>query len=399
MHTLTERPSLQVRWQPVTALAGVNAAITLSWIIYRIYLVSLVTRAGFPAGFAPFLLLIESILAIVVEPWAGDTSDRTLRRLGGRFYVILIGCGLTSLLFVLLPGIVDLLQPNAANNWWLPGLLVIWAVAISMFRSPALALLGQYAEPEQLPQAASLITLAGALAASATPLATPLLQQLGVGPAFGVAAILLLVTVGWFRFSHAVQENQDGIPERLWSGRHLGGLGLLRIFGLGLATTLTLRLVVDLFPKLLKAAGMAPPPVMGALFISLGVGALGAGLLAKRWSYLKVMVWGFGLSAAGLVLMLSQQVVNLAAFGIAAGLGIGLGLIFNGTLPFALNFAPRQAGLGVGLFYAGAAAAASLQSGLLSQISAPIGVGLGLVGLVVAGVCAQPHKSSTNGEL
>jgi Na+/melibiose symporter-like transporter len=393
MHTLTERPSLQVRWQPVTALAGVNAAITLSWIIYRIYLVNLVTRAGFPAGFAPFLLLIESILAIVVEPWAGNRSDQTLGTLGGRFHVILIGCGLTSLLFVLLPGIVDLLQPNAANNWWLPGLLVLWAVAISMFRSPALALLGQYAEPEQLPQAASLITLAGALAASATPLATPLLQQLGLGPAFGIAAILLLVAVGWFRYSHTVQESQDGIPERLWSGHRLSGLDLLRIFGLGLGATLTLRLAVDLFPKLLKAAGLVPPPVMGALFISLGIGALGAGLLAKRWSYLRVMVWGFGLSAAGLVLMLSQQAVGLAAFGIAAVLGIGLGLIFNGTLPFALNFAPRQAGLGVGLFYAGAAAATSLQSSLLSQISAPIGIGLGLVGLVVAGVCAQPHKS------
>jgi hypothetical protein len=394
MHIL-ERPASQVRWQPVTALAGVNAAITLSWIIYRIHLVSLLTRAGFPANFAPFLLLIESILAIAVEPWAGSTSDRTLRSLGGRFYVILVGCGLTSLLFVLLPGIVDLLQPSAVNNWWLPGLLVIWAVAISLFRSPALALLSQYAEPEQLPQAASLITLAGALAASATPLATPFLQGLGVGPAFGAAAVLLLVTVGWFRVSHAVQEYQGAMPERMRSGQRLNGLGLLRIFGLGLATMLTLRLVVDLFPKLLKAVGVMPPPVIGSLLISLGLGALGAGLLAKRWSYLKVMIWGFGLTALGLVLMLSQQGLSWAAFGIAMALGIGLGLIFNGTLPFALNFAPRQEGLGVGLFYAGAAAAASLQSGLLTQISAGTGVGLGLMALVIAGICAQPWDSKS----
>lgn len=373
-----------ISWRPTAALAGVNAAITLSWIVYRVHLVGLLTQAGFPAGLAPLLLLIESALAIFVEPWAGNTSDRAPQHLGGRFYVILIGVGLTALLFAVLPGILGLLQPNAAVNWWLPGLLIIWAIAISMFRSPALALLGDYSPPKQLPLAASLITIAGAVAGAATPLASSWLLSQGVTLTFIGAAVLLLVTIAWLKSSHP----DDVLPPEWVPESPLPFAWLVRISSLGLSLTLAFKLAVELFPKLLKASGMQPPLFMGTLFISLAIGALLAGRLATRWGNLKVMRLGLGLTAACLVLML-LPLYSSAAFLLAFALGFSFGFIFNGTLPFIFGASLRQAGLSVGLFFGGAAAANSLYGGALNSLNlSPLAsVSLAILALLATGFC------------
>ncbi len=382
-----------IQWRPTAALAGVNASITLSWIIYRIHLAGMVTQAGFPASFAPLLLLIDSVLAIVIEPWAGSTSDRMIRYLGGRFYIIWVGVGLTALLFVCLPGIVARLPQNSIENWWLPGLLIIWAVAISMFRSPALALLGNYASSKQLPAAASLITLAGALAGSATPLASPWLLNVGMTMTFVAAGVLLLGSIGWLKAVHPVGEATDSNQANLnLTAASTQIPVLIRVFGLGLTVTLAFRLAVELFPKILKAqvTGIQPPVVMGVLFVSMAVGALLGGQLATRWTNFKAMCLGLGLTAAFLSLMLLTHHV-ITAFLIATALGISFGFVFNGTLPFVLNsVAQQQAGLGVGLFFAGAAAASSLQSGFFSKpgvLSLPGSIGLGVGALLIAGLC------------
>lgn len=389
-----------IQWRPTAALAGVNASITLSWIIYRIHLAGMVTQAGFPASFAPLLLLIDSVLAIVIEPWAGSTSDRMIRYLGGRFYIIWVGVGLTALLFVCLPGIVARLPQNSIENWWLPGLLIIWAVAISMFRSPALALLGNYASSKQLPAAASLITLAGALAGSATPLASPWLLNVGMTMTFVAAGVLLLGSIGWLKAVHPVGEATDSNQANLnLTAASTQIPVLMRVFGLGLTVTLAFRLAVELFPKILKAqvTGIQPPVVMGVLFVSMAVGALLGGQLATRWTNFKAMCLGLGLTAAFLSLMLLTHHV-ITAFLIASALGISFGFVFNGTLPFVLNsVAQQQAGLGVGLFFAGAAAASSLQSGFFSKpgvLSLPGSIGLGVGALLIAGLCLVGRLTS-----
>jgi MFS family permease len=393
--------SSSVQWRPTAALAGVNASITLSWIIYRIHLAGLVTQAGFPASFAPLLLLIDSVLAIVIEPWAGSLSDRTIRYLGGRFYIIWVGVGLTALLFVCLPGIVAKLPQNSAENWWLPGLLIIWAVAISMFRSPALALLGEYAGSKQLPVAASLITLAGALASSATPLASSWLLSLGTTIPFVAAAVLLLGAIAWLK---AVQPAASG--QSTSNQADLAAVAslpqipvLLRVFGLGLAVTLAFRLAVELLPKILKAqvTEIQPPIVMGVLFVSMAIGAVCGGQLATRWTNFKAMCLGLGLSASCFSLMVLTHHV-ITAFSMAAALGISFGLVLNGTLPFVLNtVAMQQAGFGVGLFFAGAAAASSLHSGFFSKpgvLSLPGSIGLGIGALLLASLCMTGQTSA-----
>lgn len=389
METSLTAPTRSVLWRPTAALASVNAAITLGWIIYRVHLTGMLTQAGFPASFAPGLLLIESILAIGIEPWAGSTSDRTSERLGGRFYIIGIGAAVTAFLFLVLPGMVNRLPADAAANWWLPILLLVWAVAISMFRSPALAFLEDYATRKELPIAASLITLGGAIAGSATPLASPWLLSVGVAPTFIAAALIIVGTVGWLKLAQPlaiqVRTRRPSLPPlQTW----------LQIFVAGLSVTLVFRLAIELYPKLLKAAGLKPPLFMGSLFISLAIGAIIAGFLTVRWSRSVVVQLSYGLTASCLLLMLLPKTTIDAAL-IAIGFGLSFSLLFNNVLPWVFSQVGQhngthQPGLGVGLFFAGAAAASSLYSGILSSVSwltPSVTIGLAILSLLVAALC------------
>ncbi|PSN76019.1 MFS transporter, partial [filamentous cyanobacterium CCP4] len=53
-----------------------QGAITLLWVIYNLYLVQLLTQLGFPRGLAVGLLVVENLLAMVIEPVVGTFSDR-----------------------------------------------------------------------------------------------------------------------------------------------------------------------------------------------------------------------------------------------------------------------------------------------------------------------------------
>ncbi len=389
MRTLPQTSARSILWPPTTALASVNAAVTLSWIIYRVQLAGLLTQVGFPAAFAPVLLLIDSILAIGVEPLSGKASDWMMQRSKGQFWVIGVGAALTTSLFLLLPLITQSLQPQSSPQIWFVGLLILWAIAISIFRSPALALLGHYATGKQLPVAASLVTLAGALAGSATPLASPWLLSLGAAPTFLFAALIVGGTMVWLIGAHPKSEPET----RLASEANVTPFSFregVQIFGAGLAVTLVFRLAIELYPKLLKAANLQPPLFMGAIFISLALGALLAGRLASHWGNAKVMQWGYGLTAVSLVLLLLPQTAIGAAL-IAIAFGLSFSFIFNGILPWVLNYLSTvHFGLGVGLFFSGAAAASSLYSGILTRLTGltpVLIVGLGIVALLIAALC------------
>ncbi|PSR16285.1 MFS transporter, partial [filamentous cyanobacterium CCP3] len=127
-----------------------QGAITLLWVIYNLYLVQLLTQLGFPQGLAVGLLVVENLLAMVIEPVVGTFSDRMQHQIGTRLPIISLGVLLTAGLFVVIP--TALLWGQGVLRWGLPLLLVAWAMAMAVFRSPVLSLLGRYAMGTQLPQ-------------------------------------------------------------------------------------------------------------------------------------------------------------------------------------------------------------------------------------------------------
>lgn len=389
-------------WLPVCALALVYGMFALGWMVYRVHLPAQMTQFGFSAQAVPLLLLIEALLSIAVEPLAGAFSDRTNRQRGTRFPIIGVGVALTALLFVILPALA-FAEPNTTTRWILVSLLLNWSIAMSCFRSPALALLKRYASTLRLPQAASLLTFAFGLTAAATPLASPAVLKLGTTVSFTCMAILILLSAIWLRWMNPIALAASEPAEYFNSAQPIALAPLARSFGLGLTSTLALRLAIETFPKILKTqivldkSDVQPPLFVGLLFISLAIAAIPVGRLAVRQGNNYTMLLGLVIATLFLGCMTLIYSPTIAVI-VALGLGVGFSLILNGTLPFALEQAPPdRAGLGIGIFFAGVATASSLMLGALGTgVLSPNGaIVLAIVALIGAGLCIGDWRRGT----
>jgi len=383
-----QQPTL---WLPVCALALLYGMFTLGWMVYRVHLPAQMTQLGFSEQAAPLLLLTEAMLSIAVEPLAGTFSDHTNRQQGTRFPIISVGVVLAALLFVVLPALI-VAEPNTTARWILVSLLLIWSIAMSCFRSPAVALLKRYAPTLQLPQAASLLTVAFGLAGAAAPLASPSVLKLGATASFTLVAFLILLSAIWLRWMNPIRLTTAEPTEYFNSSQPIAIAPFVRTFGLGLTSTLAFRLAIETFPTMLKAQipGIHPPLFVGLIFLSLAIAALPVGRFAVRHGNIRTMLLGLVITALVVGSMALSHNLTIAII-IALGLGVGFSLILNGTLPFTLEQSPPdRAGLSIGIFFAGVATASSLVLGVLGRpgVLAPDGaIVLAVVALIGAGLC------------
>ena len=394
-----EGSSQSILWLPVVGLAVVQGSIALTWVIYNLYLVDLLTQLGFASALAAVVLGVENILGIVMEPLMGSLADRRQRWLGSRFPLIAIGILLSAFVFVLIPMVVvialrvppDLLAGSllAGVRWLLPIFLVAWALSMTVFRSPALSLLGRYAFGSGLPQAASILTLVGGLAGALGPMAGGGILERGPWLAFGLGSAVLVVAALVLR---SVDPGM-GVEEEEATSRPSGSLswaGLGCVFGAGVGIALGFRLMMTLLPVVLQEQGPDAPVglIMGMIFVALAVTAIPSGALARQIGNPLAMVLGLGLmgSLLGSLLWIQSPGLSIAA---VAGLGAAFSLVSNGTIPFALSMVPpTRAGLGTGIFFSGGAAASSVFGILFRSpdaISTQVGLIIGVIAFLSAG--------------
>ena len=128
-----------ILWRQVGGVAALQAAITLTWMLYRLYLPQLLARFGF-AGFDRGITILEDSLAITIEPFAGWLSDKQRHWMGTRFPLIVVGTILSSVLFIAIPAIFIFGNPVSPLRWMLPVVIVAWSIAagdVSIARSVA----------------------------------------------------------------------------------------------------------------------------------------------------------------------------------------------------------------------------------------------------------------------
>ena len=185
-----------ILWRQVGGVAALQAAITLTWMIYRLYLPQLLAGFGF-AGFDRAIGILEDFLAFAIEPVAGWLSDKQRHWMGTRFPLIVIGTILSSVLFMAIPAVLIFGNPVSPLRWILPGVIVAWAIAMAMFRSPAVSLLGQYSPQKQLPEAMSLLVLVGGSIGALKPVAGDFILSLGPAFTFAIGSFVLLAAVAF----------------------------------------------------------------------------------------------------------------------------------------------------------------------------------------------------------
>lgn len=396
MNSFKSVPS--ILWLQVCGLAAVQGAIALTWVIYNLYLPKLLAQFGFGQGLATALLSVESLLAVVLEPLIGGLSDSTRRWIGTRFPFIAVGVVLASALFIAIPVVVTFGSPDGGMRWLLPRVMVAWALAMSIFRSPALCLLGQYASATNLPQAASVLTLVGGLAGATAPLASQFILSLGPAITFTIGSIVLLGAAAVLRAVNP-QASITSLEISASAQEQVSVLNLGLIFGTGIGVALGFRLVMETLPKILKTQmpGANAGLMIGRIFVTLALAAIPAGAIAVRLGNKRAMLIGLGAMAgfSGLLLFANSIVI---AVGVGIALGASFSLVANGTIPFALLLVPpNKAGLGTGFYFSGAAFASSLFGFILAPsgvITSSNGIFLGAIAFLLAGVCIAVSNRS-----
>jgi Na+/melibiose symporter-like transporter len=395
-----------ILWRQVVGLAAVQGAITLTWVIYKLYLPKLLTGFGFPAGLAATLLIVESALAVVMEPLMGGLSDRRKQWVGTRFPFISVGVILSSALFIAIPCFAIFVKPDNVFRLLLPAFVVAWALAMTVFRAPALALLGQYAAVPQLPQAASLLTLAGGIIAAFGPISSEFLLSLGAPVTFTIGSLVLLAAVALLRSLHSPATPGENSRQPAGSTTPVSLAALASIFGTGIFVACGSSFLMALLPKLLKIQfdAAAIKPMIFAFSILLALAAVPAGKIAVQLGNRRGMLIGVAGTALWLLLLAVFLPSGLPLVVSAIIMVAFLSLVNNGAIPFALSQVPaHRAGLGVGMYFGGIGTAASLLPVIFGQLSeiTPVSAAIkGAIAFITAGVCiavtikTQPAQSA-----
>ncbi|MEH2174783.1 MFS transporter [Nostoc sp.] len=382
----TSKSHLNILWVQVWVLAAVQGAITLSWLIYNIYLPQLLTQFGFPASLAVGLVLVENALGAVLEPVMGGLSDQARRWVGTRFPFISVGMILASALFIAIPCVVSLIPLTTVMRSLLPILLVAWALAMTIFRSPVMCLLGMYSTPAQLPLAVSFVTLTGGLIGAFRPISYKFILSLGPVYTFAIGSFVILGAAAVLRL---VNPPEAPIDRHQAETVKLPLEKLALILGTGFGVAWGIRFLMDVLGKVLKTQLNTDNIDMQMVWIgiAIAIASIPAGIFAVKIGNSQAMLCGICAIIPSLLIMISLG----AQIPIVVVIVASFSLIVNGAIPFALGLVPqRWAGLGIGMYFGGFALAMSLFGVIfpqLQQITPFIGAVGGALAFFLAGVC------------
>jgi hypothetical protein len=287
-------------WSKIIGLAVLQGAISLTWLIYNIYLPKLLIGYGFAPSLAVTLLIVENALSVILEPLFGSLSDRAYRWIATKFGFVSLGVIITSVLTILIPAIFVFRDLFSAVSWILPGVLIAWAMAMTVFRTPAISLIGRYAFASELPIAMSFLTLVGGFIGAIRPISQDFILSLGAPTAFTIASVFLLAATALLRYFDPPINNNIAVVDRQpidWTQ-----VGLLIIMGFSIAWGV--RCLLETLPKVLKLNFPQFDPVLLMVIISLAiaVSALPAGLFANKYGNRRAMLIGVGATSIALLI-------------------------------------------------------------------------------------------------
>jgi hypothetical protein len=223
----------------------------------------------------------------------------------------------------------------------------------------------------------SVLTLMGGLISSLKPLADQFILSFGAATAFTISSLAFLAAATLLRLVKSsipdaetvIRNSFESHPALKKIAPQLFLLGLL-----GILIALSMRLAIgEALPRLiqLEIAGANLQLWIGAITIAFAIFALPAGQIATRIGNAPLMV----ISCIGAALMLGLMFVVHGAIATIVSIALllaCLSAVINSTVPLALTVTPKSwNGLGVGIYYGGAAAVTSLFSAIFPL---PVGI-------------------------
>lgn len=378
-------PNAAIAWSRVFALAGMQGAIILSWVMYRLYLPDLFAQAGLAPSVVGTVLLFEVAIAFVLEPLMGYGSDQLRYWTGTRFPLILGAVLLTAVMFFALPPIAGL-GPIAQSV--LPLAAVIWAMAMAAFRSPILVMLAQCAIASDLPYAAGALMAVGALAGRLIPLANDFWLAPGVIVTFAIGSIVLLIAIAVLGQTLPPPAPPATTPPRI-SPRHLL-VALLRMVAVAIGVVWSGAFFGALITALYT--GVEPAPWINSHPIQVGVvGAMScliAAALGQRFGMRPVVTIA---ASIAITAFLGRSISGTLAIGSLLTLVIVVvqNVINVGVIPLAIEIAPAGfGGVAIGMYFGTLGLAGKMFEQLFPDLSGTSPLGLAQAGALTIAIVA-----------
>jgi len=192
--------------------------ISLLWAVYNAY-VPIFLQAGNPnlaskgnafaiSGFGlsalatGFVMSLDNIAAVFIQPWIGVKSDKTRTRFGRRIPYIMAGAPLAVLGFITIPFAVKLIPPELSGQFDQltgPFILLIFALGVTLlaaaiFRTPAVALMPDIVPSKFRSQANGIINLMGGIGVVIGLFAGGILFDIDITLPFIVGGLLVLIS-------------------------------------------------------------------------------------------------------------------------------------------------------------------------------------------------------------
>ena len=182
-----------------TALIGLGfMAVSLAWAMYSANVPILLEQHIKNSVLIGLIMSIDNILAVILQPLLGSLSDKTRTRYGRRLPYILIGMPVSAILFAFIP--------FGSSLAVLVGIIILYNLSMSAWRSPVVALMPDVTPSNLRSQANGVINLMGGIGTIIALLGGGLLIKLTDGVKLPFALVTVVTLAAWAMIFFFVRE-------------------------------------------------------------------------------------------------------------------------------------------------------------------------------------------------
>lgn len=178
-------------------------SISITWSLYNAFVPFFLEKYVSSVALISFMMTIDNYFALFLQPWIGNRSDRTTTRYGRRMPYLMIGMPLAAVLTMLIPfhtGLFTLLL-----------FMMLMNLAMSLYRSPTVALMPDITPDTQRTKANGLINFMGGFGSILAFGAGSMLYDASPALPFVVAGLITLLCL--FVVSRFIKESRDGVNQ------------------------------------------------------------------------------------------------------------------------------------------------------------------------------------------
>jgi maltose/moltooligosaccharide transporter len=177
-------------------------SISIGWSLYNGFVPFFLNNYLESTALIGFLMTIDNYLALFIQPYIGNRSDRTNTRFGRRMPYLMIGIPIAALFYALIPFHISLMT--------LILFMVCMNLSMAIFRSPTIALMPDITPEFKRTKANGVINFMGGCGAILAFSAGSMLYNVDESLPFLAVSAIFLVAL-WVIFRN-INEKQDAIP-------------------------------------------------------------------------------------------------------------------------------------------------------------------------------------------